>query len=326
MPHPTRSQKNFVVSNWTFIVFYAILFGKGAEENGTMLANFEQREHGRTLKVWAGKYRNLQNLPHWHLEYELISVENGSADISCNNQFYELSKGSVFFVEAGSLHSVKGSEDSILSTVLADAALLPPILLKRRLTIPLFPAERYGFFARTEEIRAELKHQALGYEWKAASLLTSFFIDLFRTEATVPKTETPETATIAAYKHLLQEIDKNYSYITFSEAASIAGLSEAYFSRYFRKLSGMTFSHYLNTVRVEKAISMLRDVTHPLPVTDIASQCGFDTIRHFNRVFKEITGSSPKRLPDDFVLEARPIPAQETTFNPTLTSSELLSE
>ena len=88
----------------------------------------------------------------------------------------------------------------------------------------------------------------------------------------------------------------------------------------------MTFSRYLNTVRVEKAIFLLRDTRHPLPVTSIASQCGFDTIRHFNRVFKEITGTNPKRLPPDFVLEARPNPVQESSFNPTLTSSELLAE
>lgn len=291
-----------------------------------MLANFEKRQHTPTLKIWAGKYRNLQNFPHWHLEYELISVESGVAVIAFNNQSYELAAGSALLADAGSVHSIKGSEGSILSVVLFDSALLPPPLAKRCLASPVFSAERYGLSARMKEIRTELKKKELGYEWKASSLLIGFLIDLFRTEETATKADAPETPTMAAYKQLLQEIDKNYSYITFSEAAEIAGLSEAYFSRYFHKLSGMTFSRYLNTVRVEKAIAMLTDTMHPLPVTTIASQCGFDTIRHFNRVFKEITGTNPKRLPPDFVLEARPVPTQETTFNPTSTSSELLSE
>ena len=291
-----------------------------------MLANFEKREHGKAQKVWAGKYRNLRNLPHWHLECELISVENGSADISYNNQSYELTEGSALLADAGAVHSIQGSEGSILSVILFDASLLPMLLSHCRLASPVFSAERYGLSSRMKEIRAELRHRELCYEWKASCLLAEFLIDLFRTEETVPKTAASETPAMTAYKQLLQEIDKNYSYITFSEAASIAGLSEAYFSRYFRRLSGMTFSRYLNTVRVEKAISLLRDTRHPLPVTSIASQCGFDTIRHFNRVFKEITGTNPKRLPPDFVLEARPNPIQESSFNPTLTSSELLAE
>ena len=33
-----------------------------------MLANFEKRAYNGTERVWTGRYRNLHNLPHWHLE------------------------------------------------------------------------------------------------------------------------------------------------------------------------------------------------------------------------------------------------------------------
>ncbi len=42
-----------------------------------MLANFEKRAYNGTERVWTGRYRNLHNLPHWHLENELICVEQG---------------------------------------------------------------------------------------------------------------------------------------------------------------------------------------------------------------------------------------------------------
>lgn len=32
-----------------------------------------------------------------------------------------------------------------------------------------------------------------------------------------------------------------------------------------------------------------------LSVTEISMRCGFDTIRHFNRVFKDITGMAPRQ-------------------------------
>ena len=53
-----------------------------------MLANFEQRDTSGAERVWTGRYRNLHNLPHWHLENELICVEQGTVTVSHNHQEY----------------------------------------------------------------------------------------------------------------------------------------------------------------------------------------------------------------------------------------------
>ena len=55
------------------------------------------------------------------------------------------------------------------------------------------------------------------------------------------------------YKQLLNRVDTDYSSITFDDAVEFMNFSPAYFSRYFKKQAGMTFSQYLSTVRVEKA-------------------------------------------------------------------------
>ena len=136
--------------------------------------------------------------------------------------------------------------------------------------------------------------------------------------------EAEEGSSISRYKNLLDEIENKYSYITFSDAAAFMGLSEPYFSKFFRKISGMTFSQYLNSVKLRHAIAMLQDRKSDLSVTEISTLCGFDTIRHFNRVFKDITGMPPRDLPADYVLEDRPIRTIRDAFNPTLQNSELL--
>ena len=53
----------------------------------------------------------------------------------------------------------------------------------------------------------------------------------------------------------------------------------------------MTFSMYLNHIRVNKAIDLIQNTD--LSMTEIAMNCGFETIRNFNRVFKEIMGCTP---------------------------------
>ena len=50
-----------------------------------MLANFEKRKYNGKERVWSGRYRYLRNLPHWHLECELIYVEQGEITVSHNN-------------------------------------------------------------------------------------------------------------------------------------------------------------------------------------------------------------------------------------------------
>ena len=164
------------------------------------------------------------------------------------------------------------------------------------------------------------------FEQQTCVLITELMIHIFREEAYTPLISRPEHSSIDNYKHLLDEIDANYSYITFSDAAAFMGLSEPYFSRFFRKISGMTFSKYLNTVRLEHAIHMLQEHPRRLSVTEIASRCGFETIRHFNRVFRDITGMSPRELPSNYVPDFKPIRRIEDAFNPTLQSSELLTE
>ena len=100
------------------------------------------------------------------------------------------------------------------------------------------------------------------------------------------------------------------------------GLSDSYFSRYFHKMSGMTFSRYLNTIRVEKAMEMLKEDRYT--VTEISYRCGFETIRHFNRVFKEITGMTPRQMPKDFMLYHHTTKMLHDSFDPTLKDSVLL--
>ena len=69
-----------------------------------MLANFEKRAYNGTERVWTGRYRNLHNLPHWHLENELICVEQGQATVSHNHQEYLLTEGDAIFLGSGEIH------------------------------------------------------------------------------------------------------------------------------------------------------------------------------------------------------------------------------
>jgi AraC-like DNA-binding protein len=82
--------------------------------------------------------------------------------------------------------------------------------------------------------------------------------------------------------------------ITLSFAAEKMNFSESYFSRVFKRLMGINFVTYLNMIRVEHAAAELK--ASGKRVLDIALSSGFNNIRTFNRVFKEITGYTPSQF------------------------------
>ena len=295
------------------------------ERSVPMLANFEKRNYNGNERVWIGRYRNLQNLPHWHLESELLYVESGAVIVSDNHEKYHLAQGDAIFLQGGDIHYIKSEPDSIVAITLFDSSLISGMLKDHRLACAKLE-HPYPIQTCFEHMQEELTSHTSFYELKLRSLITGLMVDIFRQEelAVQIQPDKEKHSSIDNYKNLLSEIESKYDYITFSDAADFMKLSEPYFSKFFRKVSGMTFSQYLNTVRLEHAIELLKNNTTHMPITEIAAQCGFDTIRHFNRVFKDITGMSPRQMPSDYVLDVRPIRAISEAFDPTLKNSELL--
>ena len=53
-----------------------------------MIAKREVWKYSAKTDVWIGKYLNSRNLPHWHLDCELLALEKGRLDVICENKTY----------------------------------------------------------------------------------------------------------------------------------------------------------------------------------------------------------------------------------------------
>jgi AraC-like DNA-binding protein/ligand-binding sensor protein len=93
----------------------------------------------------------------------------------------------------------------------------------------------------------------------------------------------------------LQYMRQNYfNKVSLNSVARIVDLSPSYFSKVFKKEMGCNFNTYMNTVRIEKSISMLR--YENMTLSNIATAVGFEDQSYFTKVFKRITGISPHRF------------------------------
>ena len=81
--------------------------------------------------------------------------------------------------------------------------------------------------------------------------------------------------------------------ISLGDVAKAVNTSTFYFCKMFKKTTGLNFTDYLSRVRVEKARNLLLNPN--LRISEIAFAAGFQSLSHFNRVFRRIAGESPTR-------------------------------
>lgn len=78
--------------------------------------------------------------------------------------------------------------------------------------------------------------------------------------------------------------------ITIDEMGQLTHLSKAAFCRYFKKMTRLTFTEFLNQYRIEQAKRLLKSDKN---VTETCFECGFESLSYFNRIFKKVVGKNP---------------------------------
>lgn len=103
-----------------------------------------------------------------------------------------------------------------------------------------------------------------------------------------------EVKHLSAIERAIRHIQLSFTQkVSLNEVAEEAGLSPAYFSTIFKTEMGVSFSEYVNRLRVGRAKNLLSSSS--LGLSEIAGRCGFEDQSYFSRIFKRIAGISPGR-------------------------------
>lgn len=86
--------------------------------------------------------------------------------------------------------------------------------------------------------------------------------------------------------------------VSNKELAELVCMSEDSFSRFFRNKTGRTPNRYIIDYRLGIAARLL--LTTKLSVAEIGYSCGFNTLSHFNRLFRESKGCTPSEFRERF--------------------------
>lgn len=101
---------------------------------------------------------------------------------------------------------------------------------------------------------------------------------------------TSNSSIISAIEYIDNNLDKR---LTLDQVSSKVYLSDYYFSKLFKRETGLSFSVYLNARKIQKAMILLKESDKS--VNDISDSLGFTRLSYFSQTFKKYTGYAPTK-------------------------------
>lgn len=234
--------------------------------------------------------------PHYHGLYEIYFLLEGNCTYIIDNKVFSVQSGDIVIVPDGIIHHTKYDELKHSRILINCAESYIPSSVKPDISSgtylyrnPFVADEARKLFSKIEN-EYKLK-DPLSKEIIACHTCSLFYLLMRNADSCVTADEGNKVIDQAvAY------IRENFaSDITLSSLAKKFSVSPEHFSRMFKKETGLGFSKYLNSLRLQYAEQLLKSAGGQ-NITQVAEICGFEDSNYFSKKFKEAYGASPKMI------------------------------
>lgn len=223
---------------------------------------------------------------HFHKAAEYVMVIDGEINCVINNEKYIIHKNEAVFILPNQIHSFNTSKHSEILIIRFSPKLAGSFFLQYKNKIPvnnLFEID----VMKVLNIRNLFSPNNL-FELKGI-IYTLIGIFCNHKNEWVEK-ETESNLIYSAIKYIEKHFTDKCS---LKDAVSELNYDYTYISKEFLKVTGMTFVEYLNNCRINYACQLLE--TTNMSSTQVAYECGYNTLRTFNRNFIKYMKTTPKQ-------------------------------
>lgn len=244
------------------------------------------------------QYRNAARfMMHWHSHMELLYFRKGGASIYCGGEEFLTNDGDLVIVNINDLHRGDFTESGVHYFCIQ----IPPELFS-------LPGTDHRHILQTHicgdstigtmfgEIYSVYWAKEAGYKFDTLGkifTLIGYLIRNYSSETLDEKEFAARTRKLENINKLIDYVELNYAEaLTTEKAAEMTHLSEFYFCHLFKERMGVSFTAYLNDIRIRKAITLLNSSTQS--ITEIAAAVGYSDVNYFSRLFKRKIGVSPR--------------------------------
>lgn len=234
------------------------------------------------------------NFPaHLHNSFEFITVTEGEMVVTVEKREYQLKTGDCLLVFPNQVHEFVTPEHSAHLL-----CIFSPKLVQAYSTFSIDKLPLNNMFELDDfYIRKIVEHSATISLFEAKGLLYSICGEFDKNAEYKTKGESKDELLARIFGFVEANYNKKCSLTELSEYTSY---HYVYLSKYFKTCTGVAFTDYVNRYRINEACYMLRN-NHKQTILKAAFDCGFDSLRTFNRNFKKIMGVTPSEYQSNFV-------------------------
>ncbi len=244
-------------------------------------------------------WQNESTSMHMHDFYEFFIITDNRTLHEINGKREELHKGTLYMIRPNDFH--KFIQEDNLSCVHMNFCVTESHLRKVCDALKISLEE----LCEAKELKTMLSSEELGFFIRRARMLNLMLRDNPNQAITLICELITQALTVisnsravnsASYPpwfiELLEKIHSPENLaITAKDVYSMGGFSPPVMIDYFKKYTGKTVNSYLRDCKCENACRLLHS-TH-LSTLEISNALGYDSLSHFNRIFKEFSGVSP---------------------------------
>ena len=265
-----------------------------------------------------------ETVHHGHRSFlEFAYVIQGRANHIINDESSILKKGDFFIIDFNSKHRYTkiGSTPFIIVNCLFTSQLIDQTLnncqrfeevinnylinfdfcqLKQRPTNLIMHDDDGHIWQIVRNLCEEYERKDIGYLESMRCQLILLLIDIMR-QLKLPNAEENESEKDNdIVDFIIKYVNKHYTEsISLKELADKYNYSSAHISNLFKRKVGINFSEYLQSLRIQESCRLLANTNKN--IAEIVNLVGYTDVKFFNKVFKRITGMTPRQFKQSYI-------------------------
>lgn len=218
---------------------------------------------------------------HLHRAYELIFTQSGTLTLQVEQKQYHLKKGDLAFVFCNQIHSFSTSGQSDILVLLFSPEMIGDFYAAYKEHVPCCNIIHFDHALHLDCLHSIYAKKSFLYAMCDHLLQAS------------PMEQINNQSQIAILQKVFAYVDMHFHQTcSLKTVASALQYDYAYLSKLFARHAGIPYTQYLNDYRIAQACYLLTADLHT--ISDIASLCGYQTLRTFHRNFRLVMHCSPR--------------------------------
>lgn len=240
-----------------------------------------------------------QTSPHWHSGIEIIFMVKGEAEVWFNNSWHKLDQSSMLFIPQGQLHCCRCTDPYAEKIVMGftegcfDKNSIPfalPAEINNHCIFRDLEHSQIPEWLNSFESHCIKKDRCAEYLLAKSDIfrIYAYILNSWENSGISVNNKSHNSST-EIYNYIEKHFTENISPYT---AAKHLNMSYSSLAKKMKLLEEDSFIKCVNRLRIENAKKLLA-ITEK-SITEISFECGFSTTSYFIKIFRELTGMTPK--------------------------------